>query len=249
MRTRVTTQSWTAVLALVLVTTSFMVASPTVQASTPDATGKVALTGSTINSNVTVGVKSGDWMEYKVTYGGDGDPPENYPTLFRYDITNVQGTSITATITYESINGVISNVTNTYNLKTGVLNLLVVPAGLTYADVFYHEQYGNITIAGTEDGTYLDVKRTAFHATFDNITVYWDKTTGIFLKSEQEFLNYDNQTVTQQVQISATNLWFDPNSVDNSELDQIVFYAKVVAVVLVAVIAVVLLTRLRKRGK
>ena len=249
MRIRVTTQPWTAFLVLFLVTTSFMVASPTVQALTPDATGKVTLTGSTINSNVTVGVKSGDWMEYKVTYGGDGDPPESYPTWFRYDIKNVQGTSITATITYESINGVISNVTNTYNLKTGVLNLLVVPAGLTYADVFYHEQYGNITIAGTEEGTYAGIKRTAFQATFDNITVYWDKPTGIFLKSEQEFFNYDNLTVTQHVQISATNLWFDPNAVDNSELDQIVFYAKVVAVVLVAVIVVVLLTRLRKRGK
>ncbi len=249
-RTRVTKPSLAAVLVLVLTATSIMVASPAVEALTLDTTAKVALTGSTINSNVTVGVKSGNWMEYNVTYGGDGDPPESYPTWFRFHITEVQGTNIMATITYESMNGAISDVTNTYDLKTGVLELLVVPAGLKYADVFYHENYGNITIAGTEEGTYAGGARTAFHGTFDNITVYWDKPTGIFLQSEQEFLNNDNQTVTQQVLISATNLWIDPNAVDNSELDQIVFYAKVIAaIVVVAIIAVLLLQMMKKRGK
>jgi hypothetical protein len=250
MRNRVTKPSLAAVLVLVLATTSLMVASPAVEALTLDATDKVALTGSTVNANVTVGVKAGDWMEYNVTYGGVGSPPESYPIWFRYHITEVQGTNITASLTSEAVNGQSNTIPNTYDLKTGVLELLVVPAGLSYADVFYHEKYGNITIAGTEEGTYAGGTRNAFHTTFDNITVYWDKPTGIFLKSEQEFLNDDNQTVTQTVMISATNLWIDPNAADNSELDQIVFYAKIIAVVVVvAIIAVLLLRMIKKRGK
>ena len=250
MRTLVSKSSLAAVLVLVLSTTLLMAASPAVEALTLETTDKVALTGSTINANVTVGVKAGDLMEYNVTYGGAGDPPESYPTWFRYHVTEVQGTNITATLTSEAVNGQIANITNTYDLKTGILELLVVPAGLTYADVFYHEKYGNITIAGTEDGTYAGRTRTSFHATFDNITVHWDKRTGIFLESEQEFLNDDNQTVTQKVTIAATNLWIDPNAADNSEMDQIVFYAKVAAVVVVvAIIAVLLLRMMKKRGK
>lgn len=250
MRTLVSKPSLAAVLVLVLTTTLPMAASPAVEALTLDATDKLALTGSTINANVTVGVKAGDWMEYNATYGGAGNPPESYPTWFRYHIKEVKGTNITATITSEAVNGQTTEITNKYDLKTGVLELLVVPAGLTYADVFYHEKYGNITIAGIEDGTYSGVTRTAFHTTFDNITVYWDKPTGIFLQSEQEFLNTDNQTVTQKVTISATNLWIDPNVVDNSEMDQIVFYAKIIAVVVIVAIIVVLLIRtIRKKEK
>ncbi|MGD2067032.1 MAG: hypothetical protein PVI43_07700 [Candidatus Bathyarchaeota archaeon] len=248
MRTRVTKPSLAAVLVLVLATTALMLASPAVEALTLATTNRVVLTGSTVNSNVTVGVKAGNWMEYNVTYGGEGSPPESYPTWFRYHITEVQETNITATITYESINGEISDVTNTYDLKTGVLELLVVPAGLKYADVFYHENYGNITIAGTEEDTYAGVTRVAFHTTFDNITVYWDKPTGIFLQSEQVLNNTD---VSQKVTISATNLWYNPSTApDNSELDQIVFYAKVVAViVVVAIIAVLLMRTIKKKEK
>ena len=242
--------SLSAVLVLALFTTLLMAASPMVEAITLDDTNKLALTGSTVNANVTVGVKAGDWMEYTVTYGGSGSPPESYPTRFKYSITEVQETNISATLTSEALNGQTSTIPNTYDLKTGVLELLVVPAGLTYADVFYHEKYGNITIAGKENGVYAGGTRTAFHATFDNITVHWDKPTGILLQSEQEFLNSDNQTVAQTVTMSATNLWVDPNAVDNSEMEQIVFYAKIGAVVVVvAIIAVLLLRTIKKKGK
>lgn len=248
MRALVTKPSLAAVLVLVLSTTLLTAVSPMVEALTLDITDKVALTGSTVNANVTVGVKAGDWMEYNVTYRGAGNPPESYPTWFRYHITEVKGTNMTATLTSEAVNGQSTKITNTYDLKTGILELLVVPAGLTYADVLYHEKYGNITIAGTEYGTYAGGTRTTFYGTFDDIKVYWDKPTGIFLQSEQEFLNDDNQTVRQTVTISATNLWIDPNAADNSETDQIVFYAKVIAVVVVvAIIAVLLIRTLKKR--
>jgi hypothetical protein len=225
--------------------------SPTAEALTLDTTAKTVLTGSTINSNVTVGVKAGDWMEYNVTYVGAADPPEDYPNWFRFQINDVQGTSITAAMTYEALNGTISRNSNIYDLKTGVLQLLVVPAGLTYADVFYHEDYGNITIIDTETGTYAGQTRTAAYAIFNEkkVKAYWDKVTGILLQSEQQVLNADNQTVAQKVTLSATNLWHDPNAPDNLELDEIVFYAKIVVVIVIVAIIVILLIRLRKRKK
>jgi hypothetical protein len=247
MRIHVTKSSLVAVLVLVLTTTAFMAASPTVAALTPDTAAKVALTGSTVNANVTVGVKAGDWMEYTVTYEGTDDTPEEYANWFKFQITDVQGTNITAKMTYEMLNGTTITSSNTYDLKIGVLQLLVVPAGLKYADVFYHEDYGNITIAGTEEGTYAGRTRTAFYATFTEKTVYWDKPTGIFLQSEQVL---DDTDITQTVAISATNRWTDPNAADDSEMDQIVFYAKVIAVVaVVAIIAVLLIRTMRNRGK
>ena len=250
MRIHVTKPSLVAVLVLILTTTSLMAASPTVEALTSDTAAKVALTGSTVNANVTVGVKAGDWMEYNVTYVGNGNPPEEYANWFKFQITDIQGTSITGKMIYEMLNGTTTTNTYTYDLKTGVMQLLVVPAGLTYADVFYHENYGNITIAGTEEGIYAGGTRTAFYATFNEIKVYWDKPTGIFLQSEQEILNDNNETIQQTVTISATNRWADSNASDNSEIDQIVFYAKVIAVVaVVAIIAVLLLRMIKKRGK
>jgi len=250
MRTHVSKPSLVAVLVLILTTTAIIAASPTVEALTLDTAAKVALTGSTVNANVTVGVKAGDWMEYNVSYVGSGDPPEEYPNWFKFQITDVQETSISANMTYEMLNGTTTKSSHTYDLKTGVLQLLVVPAGLTYADVFYHEDYGNITIAGTEEGTYAGGTRTAFYATFNEIKVYWDKPTGIFLQSKQEILNDNNETIEQTVTISATNRWIAPNASNNSEIDQILFYAKIIALVaVVAIIAVLLLRMMKKRGK
>lgn len=247
MRTHVTKPYLVAVLVLILATTALMAASPTVEALTPDTAAKVALTGSTVNANVTVGVKAGNWMEYTATYEGTDAPPDEYANWFKFQITEVQGTTITGKMTYEMLNGTTTTNSFTYDLKTGVMNFLVVPAGLKYADVFYHEDYGNITIAGSEEGTYAGGTRTAFYATINNITVYWDKPTGIFLQSKQVLNDTD---ITQTVTISATNLWIDPNTTDNSEMDQIVFYAKVIAVVVVvAIIAVMLIRTMKKKEK
>ncbi|MBN1785271.1 MAG: hypothetical protein JW815_05995 [Candidatus Bathyarchaeota archaeon] len=247
MKTHVTNTSLVAFLVLILTTTALVDASPTVVELTPDTAAKVALTGSTVNANVTVGVKAGDWMEYNVTYVGSGDPPEEYANWFKFQITDVQGTSITGKMIYEMLNGTTTTSNHTYDLKSGVLNLLVVPAGLKYADVFYHEDYGNITIAGTEESTYAGGTRTAFYATFTEKKVYWDKPTGIFLQSEQVL---NGTEIAQKVMISATNRWIDPNASDNSEIDNIVFYAKIIAVVAtVAIIAVLLIRMMKKREK
>jgi hypothetical protein len=246
MRSRVTKPCLVTILVLVLTATSIMTAVSTAEATSLDTADSAVLTGVPINSNVTVGVKSGDWMDYTATYVGADEPPEEYPEGFKFQIIDVQGTLITANMTYKALNGTVSENSGTYDLKIGVLQLLVIPAGLTYADVFYHEEYGNITIAGTETGTYAGQTRTVVYATFDDKKVYWDKYTGIFLQSQQVLNGTD---VAQDVKLFATNLWLDPNAPDNSGTDELVFYVKIAVLVVIAAIILVLLMRIRKRGK
>ena len=131
MRTHVTKPSLVAVLVLILTTTSLMAASPTVEALTSDTAAKVALTGSTVNANVTVGVKAGDWMEYNVTYVGNGNPPEEYANWFKFQITDIQGTSITGKMIYEMLNGTTTTNTYTYDLKKGFLTCSITKTTAT----------------------------------------------------------------------------------------------------------------------
>ena len=66
--------------------------------------------------------------EYNITY--TGTPPDYYPSWVRIDVTNIQGTSITATLTVERLNGTSDTDSGTFDLETGVLDLLLIPAGL-----------------------------------------------------------------------------------------------------------------------
>jgi len=248
MRTRVNKPFLATVLVLVLTATLLMMASPIAEALNVDTTATVVFTADPTYPDVSVGVKQGDWMEYNVTYIG-GDGPEEYPKWIRFHITNIQGTSITADLTFERVNGTISTVSSTDDLKTGVLQFLVVSAGLNVGDPVYHESYENITIDGTESGTYAGSTRTAVHATFDGIKVYWDKATGIFLKSEQ-ILEYEEENVAQIVLISATNVWQEPTTdTDHSGLDSTVLYAIIVAVIAIVAITAFFLIRIKKSGK
>lgn len=248
MRTRVNKPFIATILVLVLTATLLMMASPIAEALNVDTTAAVVFTAEPTDSDVSVGVKQGDWMEYNVTYIG-GDGPEEYPKWIRFHITNIQGTSITADLTYERVNGTITTVSGTDDLKTGVLQFLVVSAALNVGDPVYHESYENITINGTESGTYAGETRTAVYATFDGIKVYWDKATGIFLQSEQ-ILEYDNKTVAQLVMISETNVWQEPTTdTDNSGLDSTVLYAIIIAVIAIVAITAFFLIQKKKNGK
>ena len=79
MRTQVTKPFLAIILVLVLTATSLMATVSTAEALNLDTPAATALTMNPINSNVTVGVKAGNWMEYTATYTGAADPPEGYP--------------------------------------------------------------------------------------------------------------------------------------------------------------------------
>jgi hypothetical protein len=71
-----------------------------------------------VSAEVSVGVKTGDWMEYQVAY--TGTPAEGHDvTWARLEIKDVQGKSVSVEITVEYSNGTREAMTITLNLETG----------------------------------------------------------------------------------------------------------------------------------
>ena len=94
------------------------------------------LSQSYVLAQIAVGVKAGNWIEYNISYSGS--PPDFYPAWIRIDVTNVQGTKITADLSGEQLDGTLVTNSGTYDLETGVLDLLLIPAGLDVGNKFYH---------------------------------------------------------------------------------------------------------------
>jgi hypothetical protein len=160
----------------------------------------VVLSPMTVLAEVSVGLKDGDWIEYNVTY--TGSPLDTYPQWIRIEIITIQGTSITADLTIERLDGSSDTNSGTFNLETGVLELLAIPSNLDVGDEFYHEDYGNIVIAGTEENLFAGAKRTEVYTTINQIELHWDKSTGILLQSDQSVENFN-----QKMLIDRTNMW------------------------------------------
>lgn len=194
----------------------------------------VVVSSVAVMAEVTVGVKEGDWIEYDVTY--TGSPPNEYPKWVRIEITNIQGTSITADLTVERLDGTSDTNSGTFDLETGVLDLLLIPADLDVGDDFYHEDFGNITIAGKEEHTYAGGERTAVYATIDQTALHWDKTTGILLQSDQTADNF-----TQEFLADKTNMW----QAQIFGLEPTVFYVLIVAILVIIVLVAVFLLKRR----
>lgn len=185
-------------------------------------------------AQVSVGVKEGDWIEYNLSYTGSA--PDEYPKWIRIEITKVQGTNITIDLKKEKLDGSSGTNTGTFNLETGFPELLLVPAGLDVGDEFYHEDYGGVTIAGTEEHTYAGAKRTVVHATLDlaaanvHAELHWDQATGILLQSSQSADNFAQEMVGDK-----TNLW----NTQSFLLEPAIPY--ILIIVIVAIVAIVAL--------
>jgi len=177
---------------------------------------------------------SADSLEYNVSY--TGSPLDGYPKWVRIDITNVQGTSITADLKVERLDGTSDTNSGTFDLQTGVPDLLLISAGLDVGDEFYHEDFGNNAISETEDKTYAEAKRTIVISTIDIIVLHWDKSTGILLQSDQSEDNF-----TQKMLADKTNMW-EPQIFG---LDSTIFYILIVAVI--AVVAIIVLYLYRRK--
>lgn len=185
-------------------------------------------------AELSVGVKEGDWIEYSLSY--TGSPSDSYPIWIRIDITDVQGTTITADLKVERIDGSAYTKSVAFNLETGVPDLLLIPAGLDIGDEFYHEDYGYNTITGTEDCIYAGAIRTIVGSTIENIVLHWDKSTGILLHSD-----YAEDDFTQKLLVDETNIWEQ----QIFGLDAPLFYILIVAILMIVVIVAVFLLRRR----
>jgi len=192
-------------------------------------------------AEITVGVKKGDWMEYNVSTTGN-PPPEHDVIWARMEIINVQGAAVTVNVTTEAPNGTLSSLVMTLDLEKGQIGAWwIISANLNVGETFYDAFFGiNITIQGEEQLEYAGATRTITNASIPERTKRWDKATGVFVLSSDNYADY-----TIDVVAYSTNLW----SPQISGLDPTVFH--VLFLVLVAAVAaallIVVLSRRRKQ--
>jgi hypothetical protein len=196
------------------------------------------VTTGVVLAEILVGVKTGDWIEYQVTF--TGAPPEKHDvTWAKMEVETVQGTQINLKIEVKFSDGTLEPQTATLNLETGELgDDFIIPANLNVGDVFFDKNMGNITISGVEERTYAGATRTVVHAATSETTYYWDQATGVLVEGISQFPEYTMNSI-----VDKTNIW-QPQPVG---LDPTVFYALAIgATVLIAVVLAFLIVRRKK---
>jgi hypothetical protein len=218
-----------AILLMLILTTTVTVLTTTVSAATM--------------SDVSLGVKQGDWIEYNVTF--TGNPPAEHDVVWaRMEVMNVEATRVNATFISRLANDTILNVMEELDFEKGrLVDMFIIPAGLNTSDTFYDQTVGNVTIDQVEVRTYAGSARTVVHAEAVDTQWYWDQTTGVALEARTSNAVYTLDTVA-----ASTGLW----SPQILGLDPIVSYVLIVLAVAAAIAVIVvglLVRRKRKHGQ
>jgi len=188
-------------------------------------------------ADVSVGVKKGDWVEYKVAMTGNIEG--HNAQWARIDVNDVQGPVLYLNVTTQFVNGTYLSESIILNLQTGQLgDGFFIPANLNLGDVFYDANAGNVTISGSEQRTYAGTERTRVSATVlvpgstSESTVFnWDKQTGILLEA---YTNYSDINFTMKTVVDKTNMWQPQAPADYT----LIYEVATVIVIAVAVAAV-----------
>jgi hypothetical protein len=180
--------------------------------------------------SISVGVKSGDWIEYSVSTTGT-PPPEQNLNWARIEILDVEGTAFHANFTVRYVNGTISSSVRFFNFSAGnVQAWIIIPANLSPNQYFYDSGIGsNVTIQGQMDETFAGANRVITYTNTTERNKEWDKATGVYMESNDYLGNY-----TVHAKATATNMW-NPQILG---FDQTVFYSLVVGIVVAVVIVV-----------
>ncbi len=181
----------------------------------------------------TVGVKNGDWIEYRIEMTGQTANPAKNMTWFRMDILNVEGAAFDVNVTVRYINGTLRSSIWKFNFTEGNYGgWTVIPANLNPGDTFYDSwKPADIMIEGQEEKVVAGANRTITHACDSKrIIKEWDKATGVFTYAVERPKNFT--IISQAV---ATNLWA-PQSQENKEV-----YNTLLAVCVALATAVLLL--------
>ncbi len=192
------------------------------------------------NSQYTIGVKAGDWIEYNVTTTGI-PPSEKHIVWARMDILNVTGDTFYANTTGQSPNGTFSSFIRTFNFEKGEVSAwVIIPANLSPGDSFYDSfDNRNYTIEGEHEESFAGATRIITYINTSDRYKQWDKTTGIFVETIDNVGNY-----TVNAKAYATNMW-NPQIFG---LDQNVFYmviAVAAVVIFLLIISIIFATRRR----
>lgn len=197
------------------------------------------------SSELAIGVKKGDWIEYHTVVTGTPVPEHNVSRA-RIEILDVQGYDVTTQLTSWLKNGTVQTIVRVLNPQEGELgSWFLIGANLNIGDTFYDKNApnggGTFTIQGVNDLTYAGAARAvSFCPSYFEAFKRWDKATGIFVEGFGIYQNYSLNTVADK-----TNMWSPQIAV----MDFAVFYALVaVAFVLaIALVAVVFFFIVRRR--
>ncbi len=188
---------------------------------------------------ILVGVKNGDWIEYRVTITG-AVPPDHNATWAKMEVTQVQGNTISLNITTGFLDAMSLQEQIVLNLETGSLgDDFIIPANLKTDDTFFDSRQGNITIAGTKQVTVAGAERTIIYASTIETNYCWDQVTGVLVEAHTSLASYNMTTNADK-----TNMW----QPQQREVDPVILYALVIAVAVIAVSAIVLFLRRKKHG-
>ena len=192
------------------------------------------------SASTAIGVKPGDWMEF--TASTTGNLPAGHDVIwFKMEVINITGSIIWINIVAEAHNGTLSSSIRPFDFTTGNTQAwILIPANLGPGDSFFDSSTNNtVIIQGQKTATIDGVTRTI---TYVNTTVRhkeWDKATGFFIQTIDNYPGYNTSAVTY-----ATNMWI-PQILG---LNPAVFYAVLSDVVVIAVaVALVIVVFRRKK--
>ncbi len=198
------------------------------------------ITSSTLAYDETpVGVKEGDWIEYKISVTGNGTaPPTHDVRWMRLEILTVQGAAFSANLTAIYSNGTVGSAVWTFNFTEGnVGGWIIIPSNLGPGDTFYDSSIHNhkpvnVTVQSQEQKIVLGANRTVTYGNDSFRHKEWDKVTGVFVGSSETYRNVTNkdgwyiENLTVTIDAVATNLW----TPEVQATSQSMFYPLVTAV-------------------
>jgi len=149
-----------------------------------------------------VGVKEGDWIEYKVLLSGNV-PADHDVTWSRIEVIKVNGTAIDVKLTSRFSDGREETDYVKLNLETGEIgDAFIIPANLTTGDSFPERYQGPITISGVTERTYAGAARKVVYASTAATQYYWDQSTGILVEATSTYQDYSIASRAER-----TNMW------------------------------------------
>ncbi len=196
------------------------------------------LTGG-LSATVPIGVKAGDWIEYRAVTSGA--PPEGHDATWgRMEVKNIVGNDINFNVTTLMADGSYLYENVTLNLEKGQLgDDFLVPPRLSVGDKIFDARSGNITIADLIQRTYAGATRQVILGNTQNTAFVWDRESGILVEAHSSFsaLNFTMDTVVEK-----TNIW--QSQIANQDLRP---YYLLIAVALAAVFTLGIRRTIRKK--
>lgn len=186
------------------------------------------------SANNEVGVKEGQWIEYRVST--TGVVPEGHDvTWSKIQVVDVSGKNISIQITSRYSDDVTDSENYTLNLETGeIADFFIIPANLNAGEVFESNE-GNITVSEVKEETYAGAHRNIVYANTSQTQFSWDRSTGILVKAKSLYPTFSIAT-----KIDRTNIW----QAQIFGIDPFVFSVPIIALV-IAVLAFFMIRKVK----